>query len=69
MSNISRILDAVSTSTGIFSATPLGLTDDINDLNYSIKDTTVSANAVPPSTYSTDDLDGSANRVVVGLKF
>ena len=63
------ILDAVSTSTGIFSATPLGLTDDINDLNYSIKDTTVSANAVPPSTYSTDDLDGSANRVVVGLKF
>lgn len=63
------VLDAVSTQTGSYAATPLGLTDDINTLNYSIKDTTVSANAVPPSTYSTDDLDGSANRVVVGLKF
>ena len=63
------IVDAVSTATGSYAATPLGLTDDINDLNYSIKDTTVSANAVPPSTYSTDDLDGSANRIVVGLKF
>ncbi len=63
------VVDAVSTQTGSYSATPLGLTDDINTLNYSIKDTTVSANAVPPSTYSTDDLDGSANRIVVGLKF
>ena len=63
------ILDSVSTATGTFSATPLGLTDDINDLNYSIKDTTSTVNQVPPSTFVKDDLDGSANRVVVGLKF
>jgi len=63
------ILDSVSTNTGSYSATPLGLTDDLNTLNYSIKDTTVSANAIPPTTYSLDDLDGTANRIVVGLKF
>jgi len=63
------IVSAVSTNSGVFSAMPLGVTDDIADLNYSIKDTTTSANAVPPSTYSNDDLDGSAGRIVVGLKF
>ncbi len=63
------IVSSVSTASGVFSAMPLGVTDDIADLNYSIKDTTTSANAVPPSTYSNDDLDGSAGRIVVGLKF
>ena len=63
------ILDSVAAVTGTFSATPLGLTDDISDLNYSIKDTTSSVNQVPPSTFVKDDLDGLINRIVVGLKF
>ena len=47
----------------------LGITDDLSQKHFAIEDTTQSTFAVPPSTFTPNQIDGTHPRFVIGLKY